>query len=108
MLPELVMLVEEFDLPELTDEQIQEVCLLAEETVHNHIFSRISAKKVETLNASAEVDGAKPMKLTVDVDIVLSPSMRDFNVKKLADEAVAEAFKSVEKWLSEIGCHSLK
>jgi hypothetical protein len=42
--------------------------------------------------------------LKVEVAIVLARSMGDFNVQKLADEAVKEAFVSAEKFLRELTC----
>jgi hypothetical protein len=63
---------------------------------------------VETLNVSAEVEGTKPIQLTVDVDIRLSPSMKSFDVQKLCDDAVREAFASTEKYLRKLKCHSQK
>lgn len=98
-LPEPVMLVEESDISKLTDEQIEKICLVAEETARKYILSKISPKNVETLNICAEVEGTKPIKLTMDIDVVLSPLMRNFNIKELANEAVVEAFKEAEKWM---------
>jgi hypothetical protein len=34
--------------------------------------------------------------------------MKDFDVKKLVDEAVKEAFSQAEKHLRELACHSQK
>lgn len=59
---------------------------------------------MESLNISVETQSAKPLTLMVDVDIVLSPLMKDFDVKGLADEAVKEAFKSAEEYLRELKC----
>jgi len=100
--------VEDFDLPELTDEQIEQLCSIAEEAARKHVLSRVPSKKVETLNVSAEVEGTKPIQLTVDVDIRLSPSMKSFDVQKLCDDAVREAFASTEKYLRKLACHSPK
>ena len=100
--------MEDLDLPELTDEQIEQLCSVAEEAARKHVLSRVPSKKVETLNVSAEVEGAKPIQLTVDVDIRLSPSMKSFDVQKLCDDAVREAFASTEKYLRKLKCHSQK
>jgi hypothetical protein len=61
---------------------------------------------VETLNISAEVDHEKPLRLAVEVDVRLSTRAEIFNVQKLADEAVKEAFVSAEKYLKELACHT--
>jgi hypothetical protein len=99
-----VKLVEELDMPELTSEQTEKLCSTAEEAARKHILSKIFSKKIETLNVCAEVDGSKPVKLTVDVDVVLSPKAENVDVQKLVDEAVSEAFKSAEKYLGELKC----
>jgi hypothetical protein len=103
-----VRLVKQLGLPELTDQQVEEISLIAEEAARKHVLSKVPSKKIETLNISSETEGTGPVTLTVHVDIVLSPSLRNFNVKKLADEAVDEAFVSAEKYLRELTCHSHK
>jgi len=103
-----VKLVEELGLPELTSEQIEELCTIAEEAAREFVLSRVPSKRIETINISVEAEGSKPMTFTVDIDIVLSPLMKDFNVQKLVDEAVKEAFTSIEKYLRKLSCHSQK
>ena len=101
-------LVEKLGIPELTSQQIEELCAIAEEAARKHVLSRIPSKRIETLNISVDAEGTKPLTLTVDVDIALSPSMKDFDVQKLVNEAVKEAFTSAEKHLRELKCHSQK
>jgi len=100
--------MEALGIPELTSEQIEELCLIAEKAAREHVLSKVPSKKIETLEISAEAEGAKPVELKVDVVVTLSPSMRDFDVQKLVDQAVREAFISAEKHLREIACHSRK
>jgi len=100
--------MEALGIPELTSEQIEGLCLIAEKAAREHVLSKVPSKKIETLDISAEAEGSKPVALKVDVAITLSPSMKDFDVQKLADEAVREAFISAEKHLREITCHSQK
>lgn len=100
--------MEDLDLPELTDEQIEQLCSIAEEAARKHVLSKVPSKRVETLNVSAEVEGTKPMQLTVDVDVALSSSLKSFDVQKLSDDAVREAFASAEKYLRKLACHSQK
>jgi hypothetical protein len=102
------MHMEALGIPELTNEQIEELCLVAEKAARKHVLSKVPSKKIETLNVSAEAEGTKPVALRVDVAVVLSPSMKDFDVKKLVDEAVREAFFHAEKHLRELACHSQK
>ena len=100
--------MEELGIPELTNEQIEELCLVAEKAARKHVLSKVPSKKIEKLNVGAEAEGTKPIALRVDVAVVLSPSMKDFDVQKLADEAVKEAFFQAEKHLRELACHSRK
>lgn len=100
--------MEDLGIPELTTEQIEEMCGVAEEAARKYVLSKVPSKRIETLNISVEAEEIKPLTLTVDVDIVLSPLMKNFEVQKLADEAVKEAFDSVEKYLRKISCHSGK
>jgi hypothetical protein len=100
--------VEDLDLPELTDEQIEQLCSIAEEAARKQVLSKVPSKKVETLNVSVEFEGTKPIKLAVDVDVTLSSSLKSFDVQKLCDDAVREAFASTEKYLRKLACHSQK
>ncbi|MEM2937504.1 MAG: DUF3194 domain-containing protein [Candidatus Bathyarchaeia archaeon] len=95
-------------LPELTPEQIEELCTTAEEAARKHVLSRVPAKRVETLNITIETAAEKPLTLTVEVDLALSPLMRDFDAQQLADEAVKKAFAEAEKYLRELKCRSKK
>jgi hypothetical protein len=101
-----VRLVEQLDLPELTCKQVEQLSLIAEEAARKHVISKLSPKKMETLNVSAEAEGTKPVTLKVEVDIVLAAPMKDLNVQRLADDAVREAFKSAEKFLRGLKCRS--
>ena len=95
-------------MPELTPEQVEELCSIAEEAAREYVLSKVPPKRVETLNISVEIDGEKPLTLTVDVEIVLSPLMQEYDVQRLADEAVKEAFRSAEKYLRELKCRLQK
>ncbi|MEM1563353.1 MAG: DUF3194 domain-containing protein [Candidatus Bathyarchaeia archaeon] len=97
--------MEDIGLPELAPEQVEELCSRAERAAREYVLSKVPPKHVETLNISVETDGEKPLTLTVDVEVVLSPLMQEYDVQRLADEAVKEAFKSAEKYLRELKCH---
>jgi hypothetical protein len=100
--------VEEIGLPELTSEQIEELCLTAENAAREYVLSKVPAKQIETLNISVEAEATKPLTLTVEVDILLSPLMKNFDARKLSDEAMREAFASAEKYLRELKCQPQK
>jgi hypothetical protein len=103
-----VELVEELGIPELTSEQVEELCVIAESAARMYITSKVPPKRIETLNISVEAEGTKPVTVTIDVDIALSPLMKNVDVQKLIEEAVKEAFASVEKYLRTLTCHSQK
>jgi len=97
-----VKLVEELRIPELTTEQIEALCAAAEHAARKHVLSKVSSKMVERLNISVEAEGAKPVNLTVEIDMALSPQMKDFDLNKLAGEAVKEALKASENYLRKL------
>jgi hypothetical protein len=100
--------VEELGIPELTSEQIEELCSIAEEAARKHVLSKIPKKRIEILNISIEAEGTNPVTLTIDVEITLSPIMKNYNVQRLVDEATRNAFTVAEKYLRELKCHSQK
>ena len=100
--------MEELGLPELTSEQIEELCDIGEKAARKYILSKVPPKRIETLNISVEVEGTKHITLTVDIDIALSPLMKNFDAQNLVNESVKEAFQSAERYLRELKCHSKK
>jgi len=96
--------VEGLGIPELTDEQMEELCSVAEEAARKYVLSKLPSKEIKMLNVSAEADGAKPLTLTVDVDITLTKAMKDYNAQSLVNEAVKEAFRAAEEYLRELKC----
>jgi hypothetical protein len=87
---------------ELTSEQIETLCSTAEDRARKYILSRVPSKMVEKLNISVEAEGAKPVTLTVEIDVVLSPQMKNFNAQKLVDEALKNAFEYSEDYLRKL------
>jgi hypothetical protein len=100
--------LEELGIPELTSEQVEELCAVAEKAAREYVISKVPSKRIETLNISVEAEGTKPLTVTINMDVVLSPLMKNFNVKGLVEEAVKEAFTSVDKYLRALKCHSQK
>jgi hypothetical protein len=89
----------ELGIPELSSEQIEELCSAAEDAARKHVLSKVSAKLVERLNISVEAEGTKPVNFTVEIDLALSPQAKGFDQKALVQEAVKEAFKTGENYL---------
>ena len=93
---------------DLTEEQVEELCAVAEATARKHVLSKVPRVKIEKLNVSVEAEGTRPMSLEIDVDVDLSSMMEKFDVQQLVDEAVKEGFKSAERYLRELACHLRK
>lgn len=100
--------MEELGIPELTSEQTEELCAIAEEATRRYVLSKVRGKNVEKLNVVAEVGGIKPIRLTVDVDFALSKSIKNCDAQELANEAVKAGFAAAEKYLRELECRSPK
>jgi len=94
--------VEELGIPDLTTEQIETLCSTAENTARKYILSKLPFKMVEKLNIRVEADGTKPVNITVEIDLELSPKMKDFDVDALVNEAVKEAHKTSENYLRKL------
>ena len=100
--------MEELNIPELDSQQLEELCSIMEESARKYVLSKIPSKRIEELTIRVETRGTKPVTLTVDVDIALSPLMKNFEVKQLADQAVEEAFTVAERYLRDLEYHSIK
>lgn len=104
----MVNIVEELGIPALNSKQIEELCSIAEKAAREHVQSKVPSRRIEALNISVETKGAKPITLTVEVDVLLSPLMKDLDVQKLVNDAVKEAYASAEGYLRKLSCHSEK
>jgi hypothetical protein len=93
------------EIPQLTEEQFQKLCEIAEDAAREYILSKISRRKITELNIAVEAEGNKPLTLKVEVDINLSPLMKGFDAQRLVNEAVKEAFVSAEKYLRDMGAN---
>jgi hypothetical protein len=92
----------ELGFPELTTEQIELLCSTAENAARKHILSKVAQKDVDCLDISVEADGAKPVNVTVEINLILSPQTKDVDAEALVKEAVDAAHKSVENFLRKI------
>jgi len=100
--------LEEIGILELTVEQVEELCEIAEETAREYILSKVPPRRISTLNATVDAEGTKPVTINVDVEVVLSPLMKNFAVEKLVKEATERAFESIEKYLRKLSCKSTR
>jgi len=100
--------LEEIGIPELTPEQVEELCEVAERAAREYVLSKIPQHRISDLNITVETEGTRPVTVNVDVEITLSPLLKNCDVKKLANEATRRAFASVERHLRELACKLVK
>ena len=100
--------MEEIGIPELTLEQVAELCERAEQAARDYVLSKIPASRIATLDVTVDAEGTKPVTANVDVTVVLSPLMKDFDVEALTKEATKRAFAHIEEYLRELKCKSKK
>ncbi len=98
--------MEELGIPDLTDEQIETVCRIAEEAARKYVYSKLPKKRVESLNVCVEVEGTRPVNLEIDVDVELDSSMESVDVESVSDIATKEGFRAAEDYLRKLACHS--
>jgi len=97
---------EKSGIPELTAEQVEKLCEVAEEAARRHILSKVPMRRISDFDITVEVEGLKPLNVTVDVNLELSPLMRNYDAEKLVEEAVQKAFNAVDNYLRELSCKS--
>ena len=95
-------LVVELGIPELTTEQIEILCSTAENSARKFVLSKVSSKMVERLDISVEAVGSKPVNVTVEVDLVLTPQAEGVDAEALVREATNEAHKASENYLRKM------
>jgi len=94
--------LDELGIPELSTEQIETLCTTAENAARKHVLSKVSSKMIERLDISVEAEGSKPIKVTAEIDLQLSPETQDVNAKALVKEATEAAHKAVENFLRKV------
>ena len=92
----------ELGIPELTTEQIETLCSTAENAARKYVLSKVSSKMVDRLDISVEAVGSKPVNVTVEVDLVLTPQAEGVDAEALVKEATNEAHKASENYLRKI------
>ena len=100
--------MEDIGIPELTLEQVAELCERAEQAARDYVLSKVSTSRIVTLDVTVDAEGTKPITVNVEVTVVLSPLMKDFDVEALTKEATKRAFAHIEEYLRELECKSTK
>ena len=83
-----------------TDEEIEQMCLAAEDAARRHLMSKIPLKRISDLDVMVEAIGDKPLMLSVDVAIELTSGNED--VDPLVDDATDLAFSAAEAKAREL------
>lgn len=83
-----------------TDEEIEQMCLAAEDAARRHLMSKIPLKRLSDLDVMVEAVGDKPLMLSVDVAIELTSGNE--NVDPLVDDATNLAFSAAEAKAREL------
>lgn len=98
--------LEDIGIPELTAEQVEKLCEIGEKAARDYITSKISVRRISALDITIDVEGARPVTVNVEIEIVLSPLMKGYDVNRLVDEAKQRAFNAIEDYLRDIVCKS--
>jgi hypothetical protein len=92
----------ELGFPELSTEQIELLCQTTEDAARKHILSKVSSKDVERLDIAVEVEGTKPVNVTVEINLLLAKETKGFDVEVLVKEAVEAAHRATENFLRKL------
>lgn len=100
--------LEEIGISELTVKQLEKLCEIGEKAARDHILSKVSARRISTLDITVDTEGTKPVTVNVEVEITLPPLMKNFDAEKLTKEATEKAFIAIKEYLREQACKSTK
>ncbi|HEW89947.1 MAG TPA: DUF3194 domain-containing protein [Candidatus Bathyarchaeota archaeon] len=92
-------------LPELADEQIMAVIEAGEEAAKRYVLSKLPAKKVYDIGICIQVEGNKPLTVTVDVELRVASSAK-VDPDELARGAAKKAMEAIEAKLREFALAS--
>jgi transcription antitermination factor NusA-like protein len=91
----------ELGFPELSTEQIEVLCQAAEDAARKTIYATVSAKDVDRLDIAVEVEGTKPVNVTVEINLLLAKTTQA-DAEALVKDAIAQAHKATENFLSKL------
>jgi hypothetical protein len=100
--------VEEIGLPELRPEKQEQLCLLAEKAAREYILSKVPLREITTLNVTVEIEGKKPITVSVETEIQLSNQMKNYGTEQLVKQATQKAIQAIDKYLRQTSCKSDK
>ena len=91
--------MDELGIPELSTEQIETLCQTAEDAARKFVLAKVSSKMVDKLDISVEAEGTKPLKVSVEVNLQLTPEAKDVDAQALVKESTNAAHRAVENFL---------
>jgi len=94
--------VVELGIPELTTEQIETLCSTTENAARKYVLSKVHSKMVDKLNICVEATGSKPVDVSIEIDLELTPAAKDVDAQTLVKEATNEAHRASENYLRKI------
>ena len=65
--------------------------------LEKHVLSKVSSKMVDRLNISVEAEGSKPVNVTVEIELALTPEAKGIDAKTWLKKPLVEAHKASEK-----------
>ena len=92
----------ELGFSDLSTEQIEQLTQTAEESARKFVLAKVSSKNLERLDISVEGEGSKPVKVTVEIDLVLNPQTTGVDAEELAKQATRAAHLAAENFLRNL------
>lgn len=86
----------------LTYEELEKICVVAEEAARRYIFSRVKREYVSDLHISIDLESLDTLNVNVEVEVELSPLCGKMNVQEITDGSVKAALEAIEKYLKKI------
>ncbi len=92
----------ELGFPELSTKQIELLCQTTEDAARKYILSRVSSKDVDRLDIAVEVEGTKPVNVTVEINLLLTKDTKGYGPEALVKEAIEAAHRATQNFLSKL------
>ncbi len=92
----------ELGFPELTTEQIELLCQTTEDAARKYILGKVSGKDIDRLDIAVEVEGTKPVSVTVEIDLLLTKQAKGVDAEALVKAATDEAHRATENFLRKL------
>ena len=83
-----------------TTQEVEQICMAAEEAARRHLLSKLSLKRVSDLDVTVEAIGDKPLALNIDVGVELRSGNKD--LKTIVNESTDLAFSAAEAKAREL------